>query len=269
MKTWIKILIVLCMMWMLISCNREQQEFTDSAIVEGYMMPSDILKVTISRQIPFIDDAVYSEDDIENLSVVITVDGVEHVLESIGEGVYVDSTYTVEAGDELELRFVFNEQSVYGYTYIPSAPSEVEISATTMTVPGFEEGGTPPTEDEMPEPVYITWENDTQDYYLMVVENLETTLDPIRDFGDEEAPENVFRKQPTNSNTEMLSPMDFQYYGSHRVILYHVLPDYSNLYDQASTTSQNLTNPSTSIENAYGIFTGLNADTLYVEVTED
>lgn len=269
MKSWRNSIVVFLVTLMLWACNREQQEFTDSAIVEGYMMPGDILKVTILRQIPFIDDAQYSEDDLENLSVVIWVNGEEHVLESIGDGVYVDSLYQVQSGDELELRFTFNDKEVYGYTYIPTAPAEVEITATTMEVPGFEAGGTPPDEASMPEPVYITWENDAQDYYLIVVENLESTLDPIRDFGDEEAPENVFRKQPTNSNTEMLSSMDFQYYGTHRVILYHVLPDYSNLYDQNSTTSQNLTNPSTSIDNAYGIFTGLNADTMYVEVTED
>jgi hypothetical protein len=62
--------------------------------------------------------------------------------------------------------------------------------------------------------------------------------------------------------------MDFQYYGTHRIILYHVLPDYATLYDSNSTSSQNLSNPSTSILNGYGIFTGLNSDTLFVEVTE-
>jgi hypothetical protein len=102
----------------------------------------------------------------------------------------------------------------------------------------------------------------------MVVENIEETPDPISDFGDEEPPGNRFRKSPTNSNSEMLRTFDFQYFGKHRIILYHVLPDYATLYEQNSSSSLNLTNPSSSITNGYGIFTGLNSDTLYILVKE-
>ena len=98
---------------------------------------------------------------------------------------------------------------------------------------------------------------------------METTLDPIRDFGDQTPPGNFFKKSPTNSNTEQIRAMDFQYYGKHRFILFHVLPDYAALYNQTSTSSQNLSNPSTSITNGYGIFTGLNTDTLYIDVKEE
>jgi hypothetical protein len=66
-----------------------------------------------------------------------------------------------------------------------------------------------------------------------------------------------------------LRPQEFQYFGKHRLILYHVLPDYASLYSENSTSSQNLTNPSTSIMNGYGIFTGLNSDTLYFTVNEN
>jgi len=60
-----------------------------------------------------------------------------------------------------------------------------------------------------------------------------------------------------------------EYFGTYRVIIFHVLPDYAKLYEQTNSSSQNLTNPSTSIENGYGIFTGLNSDTLYIEVVEN
>lgn len=52
------------------------------------------------------------------------------------------------------------------------------------------------------------------------------------------------------------------------IILYHVLPDYASLYEENTTSSKNLTNPSTSITNGYGIFTGLNSDTLYIDAEE-
>ena len=102
----------------------------------------------------------------------------------------------------------------------------------------------------------------------MIVENMETTLDPIRSFGTNARPGNRFKKTPTNSSEAEVRAMEFQYYGKHRIILYHVLPDYAKLYEANSTSSQNLSNPSTSIVNGYGIFTGLNSDTLYLQVKE-
>jgi hypothetical protein len=63
--------------------------------------------------------------------------------------------------------------------------------------------------------------------------------------------------------------MAFEYLGTHRIILYRILPDYSALYDVNSNSSQNLTSPDSDIENGLGIFTGINADTLWVEVSLD
>jgi hypothetical protein len=121
----------------------------------------------------------------------------------------------------------------------------------------------------MPDPVTLTWDNEDDSYYIVVIENMESTLDPIRDFGDDTPPGNIFRKPPTTSSGLQLRPQEFQYFGKHRLILYHVLPDYASLYSEKTTSSQNLTNPSTSIMNGYGIFTGLNSDTLYLKVNEN
>ncbi len=125
----------------------------------------------------------------------------------------------------------------------------------------------PPT--EMQEPVTLRWVNGDDSYYIVVIENIETTLDLIRDFGDTTTAPHIFKKLTTTSSGLQLRPQEFQYYGKHRLILYHVLPDYASLYSQNSTSSQNLTNPSTSIMNGYGIFTGLNSDTLNFTVREN
>ena len=77
-------------------------------------------------------------------------------------------------------------------------------------------------------------------------------------------PGNMFQKPPTTASGLEIRAMEFQYFGRHRLILFHVLPDYASLYSDSQTSSQNLTNPSTSIMNGYGIFTGLNSDTLYL-----
>ena len=249
------------------SCKKKEvSEFTDTPIIESYLEPGNYLNVKISRQIPFSSNVSYSSDDINNLNVQVTFNNTTtHTLQPIGNGKYIDSLLMVSEGDNYNLSFEFNSKNVKAYTYVPSKPAGVSQSVTEIYIQRMDSASGPPTGTQ-PDPVKIKWSNSDNSYYLIVVENIETTLDPIRDFGDNAPPSNFFRKSPTNTSSEEIRPMEFQYYGTHRLVIYHVLPDYAALYDQNSTSSQNLTNPSTSITNGYGIFTGLNSDTLWLEV---
>lgn len=248
--------------------KEEKQEFTDSPIIESYLEPGRYLTFKVSRQIPFSTDVQYSSDDINNLPVNVKYNNSNHTLTPLGNGSYIDSSVIVAQGDNYAISFPFNSKNVTAYTYIPSKPANMAQSATEIAIVRRDSTSGPPTGITMPDPIQITWDNPDGSYYLVLVENIETTLDPIRDFGGKTPPGNRFRKPPTNSTSSEIRAMDFQYYGTHRIILYHVLPDYASLYDQNSTSSQNLSNPSTNIVNGYGIFTGLNSDTLYVEVKE-
>lgn len=252
-------------------CKKEEnKEFTDSPVIESYLEPGSYLTVNISRQIPFSDNVKYSSDDINHLAITVTGNNATHVLLPLGNGKYIDSSITVSDGINFNLSFMYNSKKVTAYTYIPYKPhsfsqsaSEIFIKRRTAT-----SGSTFGPGNVQPTPITFNWNNSDNSYYLMLVENIEATLDPIRDFGSSSPPSNRFRKSPTNLSTVDLRSFDFTYYGTHRIILYHVLPDYATLYTANSTSSQNLTNPSTSIVNGYGIFTGLNADTLFVEVKE-
>lgn len=252
----------------LVSCNKETgMEYTDSPIIEAYLLPGDYLNVTIRRQTPFSTNVVYSSDDIDHLEVWVTYNGSDYLMTPMGDGVYQTEAITVQEGDVYTVSFEFDSKNVSAYTYVPSKPANMTQSDTEMEIERVD-STTMPSMNAMPDPINIYWDNPENLYYLMIVENTESVLDPIRDFGDDGPPDNVFRKQPTQGSSEELRPMEFQYYGLHRVILYHVLPDYAALYDENSTSSQNITNPSTSIVNGYGIFTGLNSDTLYINIKE-
>lgn len=267
-----KIIIVLLSFVILFACESCKKEevagFTDTPIIESYLKPGDDLQVNISRQIPFSSDVTYSSDDINNLVVQVTINNsITHTLQPLGDGQYVDNNYTVAEGDSYDLSFQFNSKNVTAYTYVPSRPANAAQSVTEIVIERMDTSSGPPT-GTMPDPVEITWDNADGSYYLILVECVETTLDPIRDFGDDGPPSNIFRKQPTNGSSDEIRAMEFQYYGTHRITIYHVLPDYASLYDQSSASSQNLTNPSTSITNGYGIFTGLSSETLWLEVRE-
>ncbi|MES2397725.1 MAG: DUF4249 family protein [Bacteroidota bacterium] len=255
-------------LFVIAGCEKEEaSEFTDSPIIESYLEPGNYLNVKISRQIPFTSDVNYSSDDINNLAINVVYNNGSHTLTSLGNGLYVDSSLIVTEGVQYDISFVYNEKNVKAYTKIPSKPQNYTQSVTQISIERMDGTFGPPT-GTMPDPVELAWDNTDGSYYIVVIDNIETTLDPIRDFGDNAPPGNRFRKSPTAVPSTEIRAMEFQYYGTHRIVLYHVLPDYASLYDDNSTSSQNLTNPSTSIVNGYGIFTGLNSDTLFIEVKE-
>jgi hypothetical protein len=251
-------------------CEKEEvSEFTDSPIIESYLEPGNYLNVKISRQIPFTSDVEYSSDDINNLAITLVYNNTTHTLTPLGNGLYVDSSLIVTEGTQYDISFVYNDKNVTAYTKIPSKPQNYTQSVTQISITRLDSASGPPSGGiTQPDPVELTWDNTDGSYYIVVIDNIETTLDPIRDFGGNAPPGNRFRKAPTAVPSTEIRAMEFQYYGTHRIILYHVLPDYASLYDDNSTSSQNLTNPSTSIVNGYGIFTGLNSDTLFIEVKE-
>jgi hypothetical protein len=252
----------------LISCTKsDNSDFTDSPIIESYLKPGDYPIIKIRRQTPFSSEVSYSDDEINTLSIQITNNSITKHLTPLGEGLYIDSTIIVKEGEMYDISFVYNSKTVSAYTNIPSKPIGFEQSATTIIIEQIDfSGGLPTTRPTMADPVSLTWENGDDSYYIVLIENMETSLTAINDFGDEEPPGNRFKKPPTNSSGIEIRSMEFQYYGLHRLILYHVLPDYASLYSDNETSSQNLTNPSTSIVNGYGIFTGLNSDTLFINV---
>jgi len=249
-------------------CEKSENiQFTDSPIITSYLHPESYFFVNIAHQVPFVSNVEYADDDINNLSIIVSSNDTIYMLKPAGDGNYIDSSLIVTEGDVYDLSFAFNQKEVSAYTYIPSKPVDVTQSTTQISIERMDSTFIP-SPGSMPDPIEIIWNNDDQSYYLLVIENTETELDPIRDFGDDDAPERLFRNAPTNSSSVEIRANDFQYYGYHRVILYHVLPDYASLYESTNNSSLNLTNPSTSIKNGYGIFTGLNSDTLFINVKE-
>jgi hypothetical protein len=255
----------------LTACNKSNiSEFTDSPIVESYLRPGSYANVKITRQIPFSSGVNYSDDNIDALTIKITHNNTDFTLKPVGEGQYVASSLIINEGERYDLSFVYNKKNVSAYTEVPTRPLNFTQSIKSISLEKMDStsGGQWMGGFSMPEPISLTWDNSDGSYYIVVIENMATTLVPIRDFGSRVPPGNRFRKAPTTASGLELRPMEFQYFGKHRLILYHVLPDYASLYSENQSSSLNLTNPSTSIMNGYGIFTGLNSDTLFIDVIQ-
>jgi hypothetical protein len=116
-----------------------------------------------------------------------------------------------------------------------------------------------------PDPVELNRSNANHDYYIIVVQNIESSPVPTDTVNENRQ---AFRTEPIQSNTYKLQAMQFKYYGTHNIILYKLNPEYAALYNDNGSNSLNLTSPESNINNGWGIFTGINADTLHIEVTK-
>lgn len=255
------------------SCDESDQlAFNDIPVVESYLTSNKPVSLQISRKTAFDENVALSDDDINALQVKIKYDNQSRIIPAASDGLYVDSAFVPKEGTVYELEFAYNGKTVSSSTQIPSKPVNFEQSVTEIEVQGFTGGGFGGgfggVRPNMPDPVKLTWTNEDAGYYMVVIENIETSPTAINDFGDDEedAPRRIFRNEPTQSNQFEIAAMNFQYYGRHRLILFHLNAEYAALYNDTGNTSQNLTNPVTNVENGLGIFTGINADTLMIKV---
>jgi len=252
----------------LISCDTEEVQlaFNNIPVVESYLITTKPVSIQITRKTPYDTNVALSDDNLDLLQVKVLYNDQIRLIPSVGNGEYKDATFFPQEGVTYKLEFLFNNQTVSSSTEILSKPENVKQSVTQITMPSIDFSTRPPTRPAMPDPVKLTWTNNDNSYYMVVIENMETAPTAINDYGDRVPPVRSFRNAPTQTNQYEIPSMQFQYYGRHRLIVYHLNADYAALYNDTGNSSQNLTNPTTNILNGLGIFTGINADTLLLNV---
>ncbi len=250
----------------------EVLESADNPIVEGYLVADHPITIHIKKEIPYSEQSISTEEPLDGLNVTITGGGNTYHLKNNGDGYYSDSTVSLKVGISYTMNFTYNGKVVTATTVIPSRPTnfasdqtsiyltQVDLSSGGMPTPGMGGGETR---------VNLSWTNDNSDYYFVVVENIETDPEAVIILPSTTtipADARRFRNQPVQGTESSINPNQFQYFGQHHIILMHVNPDYAALYKSTGSTSQNISTPPTSITNGFGIFTGVNADTLNFEV---
>lgn len=267
-----KILFNLLLFFCLFSCEKAALNpgngGAELPVVEAYLQAGQPPLVTVRRQTPY-DSAEPLGLPIEDLSLSIEVDGAVFPLPETAPGVYsADSSWQVEAGKIYRLQFEYGGLAVSATTEIPEAPVNFKASGSSIS---FDNSGSfPPS---FPDPITLTWDNPDNRYFQVFVENIETDPQEI-DFGfggggaGQAGERPRFSTTPQQTNTHELGFQNFQYLGTHRVVLFRVTAEYVTLATSTQGDAQNLTSPYTNVENGLGIFTGVGADTLFVEVVE-
>lgn len=262
MKYRYKYLVVLVLsIFFLVSCEKIKLETmnNDIAVVESYLIPNQPIKIKVWKQLLFD-----SEDTVANMISGLELkiyNGIEWFdLTEVDNGIYsTDQFYPIEDSN-YHLEFNYNSSVISSETSIPSKPEGFTTSASTIEVnTSFGMGGGIPFT-----PIVLSWYNPDVEYHMVVVENIEMNpalIDPVA-----ERPVRSFRNTPTYAESQDLNPRSFTYFGRHRVILFKLNPEYAALYEQLGTSSLDIVAPPSNIKNGLGVFTGINADTLYVNV---
>ena len=273
---YIKIVIITFSMLSIAACQTETIELieTKTAIVEGYLYAGqsvDSIKITQSLSYAQLDTNVITLDD---LTVTLSDDVNQYNLNSIGNGIYQNSNVTIEEDKSYHLEFEWLGKTVVAETYIP-IKKEGQLSLDEVELPKVLLGSFPNLTSGTQDPVEISWDNSENDYYYIVIKNIETNPEYVNENIGEaitangDNPRFVSITEPQITNFYAINTRrELTQYGTHQIIIYRVNPEYAALYESSGNSTLSLAQPPTNVKNGLGIFTGVSSDTLYLEVKE-
>jgi hypothetical protein len=246
-------------------------------VIEAFLAPGKPVSLKLTTVIGYTDAADSIARPIDGQTIQIRVsDGNIFTLKGVGEGLYESANNElVSFGLTYTLDFTYNDLPISATTTIPTRPTGFTLSRNIIyrskvdLSSGTGGGFRPGSEDRTP--IEAAWNNPAGEYHFIALINTETTPEAIvilpTDTDNNRFPINRrFNNEPTTANISNIQPQSFQYFGKHYAVLYRLNPDYAALYKSGGTTTQNISTPPTSITNGLGIFTGVNADTLIVNV---
>jgi hypothetical protein len=261
------------------SCKKIDFDKTnlDKPTVDGIVYAGRKPKIHLSLPIGYGNDAT-SQINIDNAQVIMTISGVKYALISKGNGDYENDKVILKAGQELELMIVYAGNTLTSSTVVPTKPKNLKASESQIQIAVPTGGGGPfgGGGGFNQATAALTWDNDIQEYYVLLTKNIENSPEQISFQGpnggggnlEGGVPPTERLSQPTQTNTQNINQRQFSYYGKYQFILFKVNSEYNNLYNNRGQSSLNLTNPPTNIINGFGIFTAMNADTVGVKVVK-
>lgn len=252
------------------SCSKELIKPLDAetvAVVESYIIAGDSsITLRVSKLLPFSTDTLETKEYIPGLQILLNGDP---MLET-EPGVYtlLLGSGSVQPGSTYSMKFLYGSDSISSETVVPELPSGFAISESVVYTDRISSSGggfgSGPMED-----IDLTWENEDAGYFYVTVEYLESTPDYINEnMEDEEVPvmEGI---APIQASGTRLGMRNLHFFGHYRIVLSRVNQDFADLYQHLAANSNNITNPVTSIQNGFGVFTSMSTDTVYLEVREN
>jgi len=248
-------------------------EFEDKPVVSCFLDAGTSPVLTISKLIAFRDDAVYSDENVNALSITITdiTDETEitYPMQPAGSGgKYENPLFIIQAAHTYRLDFTYNRKPITATATVPDEPQNVAFSTTSVGIfnRSFVPGSSWNIEDlpEFDAQLEITWENEDRNFYML---ECFTTSTEVVNENQTDAPQS-FKADYTQNDYAILSSMQFRYYGDYEVSLVRIQPEYAVMSEGSANTytSASIDDVKGNIDGGYGIFTGISRTTQTITV---
>ncbi len=166
---------------------------------------------------------------------------------------YQGGDLTVDAGDLFKINVEYFGITAMGETEVPFPPENVVISSNSLYVPTDFDFRTF-NFDSTRHMIRINWENEPLALHYVTIENIDSDPEPIITGRRFPGGPGFFISVPNSSNEYILRFRDITHYGNHRIRVFHVNSEYSDLYTSRQQDSRDLNEPMSNIVNGLGIF---------------
>lgn len=266
MKT-VALITILFLALVFSGCKKDDTNYNnkDMLVVEAYLydgLPVENIKLSKTLS---IDKGSVIFQVVPDATVSILKDDVTYnLVPSDEEGYYnyPGDDLSIEENESYRILISYNSEVVEAQTIVPEKSPAISADLDTVYI-DTDKTMWELMEEGMPS-IEITWDNPDNDYFYMLIENLE------------EDPENIelsadgggfpggpggpgrfrFMSRPFQGDTYHIALFGEVYqYGKHRAKLYRVNQEYADLYENRIQDSRYLSEPLTNIKNGLGIFT--------------
>jgi hypothetical protein len=251
-------------------------EFEDIPVVNCFLVAGVSPSLTVAKLTAFRDDAKYTDENVNTLSITITdeTDNQIYWMQPVGSGTYENLQCTIQSEHTYRLDFIYNQKPITATTTIPTAPQSVEFSSISMgVIPPLNPGSTLLNPEDLlniTRQIEITWNNDERHFYIVEGSTNSTEIIEGMMLSTNQASGDVsksFKLEYTQSDYAILTSMQFRYIGDYEISLMRIQSEYV-LMSQGTTdgTSANIDDVKGNINGGYGLFTGISRITQTVNV---
>ncbi|MDR0505679.1 MAG: DUF4249 domain-containing protein [Dysgonamonadaceae bacterium] len=243
------------------ACGEELMTYdvsTDMPIVESYLQEgANSLTVKLYSMEVYLKDGYEFSNPIGGLQ--LNINGKSLTETAAG-------TYSLNLGNDTirglqnySLSFEYRGKTVSASTDIPKPVTGLSIEPTyiTRTSTSYFWDTADTTE------IRLAWDDPDHSYYQIYIESPATSDMPDMGGGT------TFRRrmmQPFQGDSYTTTSREFRTAGNYSIYVYRVNKEYVDLYERISATD--LANPSSAIENAFGIFTAMSVAKTGFQVIE-
>lgn len=261
MKKYFGFVFLLFVFWGCDSSSVLEPEI-DQVVIQAFLYANEpVTDIKLTRTL-----ALGSEDSlappINDAVVYLERNGIRYdLVASAGDSGYYHYPGTdlvVENGDVFQLFVSYFGKLAAGSTEVPSSPTNISLSSTTLPIPS--QMTFPPDPDQFNASVTVSWDSVPGALFYVTVENIETNPQEIDTFGGFRGrrPQR-FISVPGNSNEYQVNRFMITHYGNHLVKVYRVNQEYADLYISRQQDSRDLNEPLSNIQNGLGVFSAFNS----------